>query len=622
MASPDKGRFRFSILQKVTLGFGLATLLMLLRSLLAYHNASEFLTTASLLGHSHRLLEANATLRGDLMEAESAGRGYMIEGDGDLSDYFTAADAVSRDLERLKTLTADDSAMQDQLNYVKGITPMVQRKLEVVKQNIEAREAGGAAPDMAAGRQNEGKDLMADIRKEMMVFESAEEARLAANDRLFEQKGKTAIEMVGYGTVLGVLFLALGLWMILRDIRTGRRVEAELDEERNLLSVLIETIPHQVYVKDVEGRYVMDNIAHRKYLGVGDVAEVNGTRSSDYFPPEIARIDEEFDERVMKMEDHMFDHEEPGADRKGNLLWLSTTKIPLYDTAGKVVGLLALSEDITERKHAEERLHHYAEQMERSNKELEEFASIASHDLQEPLRKIMAFGHRLQTTCGEALGEQGNDYVDRMRSAAERMQTLIHDLLTLSRVTSMARPFKKVDLIQVVKEVVSDLELQIERTGGFVEVDYLPEIEADPVQMRQLFQNLLSNALKFHRPGENPHVSICAKVVEMKDYQLSGVLPGDDACRIMVKDNGIGFSKEYSEKIFALFQRLHGRKEYEGTGIGLAVCRKITDRHGGSIVAKSEEGEGATFIVTLPVKQNTNDDHEYQNNANHHPDGR
>jgi light-regulated signal transduction histidine kinase (bacteriophytochrome) len=284
--------------------------------------------------------------------------------------------------------------------------------------------------------------------------------------------------------------------------------------------------------------------------------------------------------------------------------------MPLYDTGGKVVGLVALSEDITERKHDEERLRHYAEQMARSNKELEEFASIASHDLQEPLRKIMAFGHRLKTTCGAALGEQGSDYLERMQNAADRMRTLIDDLLTLSRVTSTRRPFKQVDLMQIAKDVVSDLEVQIEQTGAAVEVGFLPEIEADPVQMRQLFQNLISNGLKFHRKGERPNVSLCGKIVEMKDYQLPGVVPGEKACRIMIRDNGIGFSKEYTEKIFALFQRLHGRSEYEGTGIGLAVCRKITDRHGGSIVAKSSEGDGATFIVTLPVKQTPDTNHE------------
>ena len=556
------------------------------------------------MAHTHEVLEDHAVLLRDLTEAESAERGYVITGSSVyLTAYTTAAEAVPQDLEKLQASTADNPASQ---SLLKQAEPLIQRKLAVMKENITARQQPGGdemAPEIYA--QSEGGEFMAEIRKKMTAcLRTTSRRLLSANIKSFEKNGKTAIETSVFGTLVGILLLGSGLWLLIRDVSARRKAEEELDEERTLLSVLIETIPHQVYVKDLEGRYVTDNAAHRKYLGVGDVEQVNGTRASDYFPPEIAQIDQEFDDRVMRLEDHMLDHEEPGADRKGNLIWLSTTKIPLYDTAGKVAGLLALSEDITERKHAEEKLRHYADQLGRSNKELEEFASIASHDLQEPLRKIMAFGHRLQTTCGEALGEQGNDYVDRMRNAAERMQTLINDLLTLSRVTSMARPFKQVDLDKIANDVVSDLVVQIEQTGAEVEVGFLPQIEADPVQMRQLFQNLLSNALKFHRKGEKPVIAISGKIVEMKDYQLPGVLPGEDACRIMVKDNGIGFSKEYAEKIFALFQRLHGRLEYEGTGIGLAVCRKITDRHGGIIVAKSSEGDGATFIVTLPVKQN------------------
>jgi signal transduction histidine kinase len=215
----------------------------------------------------------------------------------------------------------------------------------------------------------------------------------------------------------------------------------------------------------------------------------------------------------------------------------------------------------------------------------------------------MAFGDRLKMKCGEVLGQQGADYLERMQDAAKRMRILIDDILTLSRVTSANKPFVEVDLAQVARGVVSDLELRIEQTGASVEIGFLPKIEADPSQMRQLFQNLISNALKFHPSGQKPVVSVSAKILEVSDYQLPGALPGSEVCQIMVADNGIGFSAEYAEKIFALFQRLHGRQEYEGTGIGLAVCRKITDRHGGSIMAKSSDGEGATFIVRLPVKQ-------------------
>ncbi|MBO3463313.1 GAF domain-containing protein [Aetokthonos hydrillicola Thurmond2011] len=228
-----------------------------------------------------------------------------------------------------------------------------------------------------------------------------------------------------------------------------------------------------------------------------------------------------------------------------------------------------------------------------SNEELQQFAFIASHDLQEPLRKIKTFGDRLKATCGDSLTEQAQDYLERMQNAVRRMQALIEDLLTLSRVTTRAQPFMSVNLNQVTQEVISDLEVLIQQTKGSVEVSDLPTIKADPLQMHQLLQNLIGNALKFHRKEVRPIVKIYSQVAKVVD--------GAELCQIIVEDNGIGFDEKYLERIFSVFQRLHGRTEYEGTGIGLAICRKITERHHGSITARSQPGEGTSFIVTLPI---------------------
>lgn len=236
------------------------------------------------------------------------------------------------------------------------------------------------------------------------------------------------------------------------------------------------------------------------------------------------------------------------------------------------------------------------ESLQRSNRELEQFASVASHDLQEPLRKIQAFGDRLQTKCADGLGEQGRDYLSRMQASAGRMRTLIDALLTFSRVTSKAQPFVPVDLVATVQEVASDLEDRLQRTGGRVEVGALPTLEADPLQMRQLIQNLVANGLKFHRPGEAP-------IVRIEGRSLASENGATPRCEISVRDNGIGFDEIYLDRIFELFQRLHGRQEYEGTGMGLAICRKIVERHGGAITAESAPDQGATFLVTLPVRQ-------------------
>jgi len=264
-----------------------------------------------------------------------------------------------------------------------------------------------------------------------------------------------------------------------------------------------------------------------------------------------------------------------------------------------VVGRVVLFKDITERKRSAEALVRKAEELARSNAELEQFAFVASHDLQEPLRKIRAFGDRLKTKCASILPVESADYLARMQNASARMQTLINDLLTFSRVISRTEPFVTVDLAQVTHEVLGDLEVRIEKTGATVEVGVLPKIDADPMQMRQLLQNLIGNALKFHPPEGKPRVQVRSEII---DGGWDGPL-----CQLTIQDNGIGFDEKYLDRIFAVFQRLHGRQEYEGTGIGLAVCRRIVDRHKGRITAKSQPGQGATFIIQLPVRARTPD---------------
>ena len=254
-----------------------------------------------------------------------------------------------------------------------------------------------------------------------------------------------------------------------------------------------------------------------------------------------------------------------------------------------------------QRKMAQDRLEKTAAMLSQSNRELQDFASVASHDLQEPLRKIQAFGDRLKTKCEQQLSDDGRDYLHRMLNAAQRMQTLINDLLTFSRVTTKAQPFSKVDLAVVVREVLSDLEVRIEQSGGTVEVSDLPVIDADPLQIRQLFQNLIANALKFRKPNEPPIVKISAQSNSFNAEGASWALASSETLELRITDNGIGFDEKYLDRIFTVFQRLHGRNTYEGTGVGLAVCRRIVERHGGSITARSQPDRGATFIVKLPV---------------------
>lgn len=253
-----------------------------------------------------------------------------------------------------------------------------------------------------------------------------------------------------------------------------------------------------------------------------------------------------------------------------------------------------LTREINEREQVQKSLQLYSQELELSNNELVNFAYIASHDLQEPLRKITTFGNRLEEKYQTVLDERGRDYLKRMQSAAARMQELILDLLAYSRVTTHRQPFSLVSLPDILQDVLSDLEVRIEQTGATIMVGSLPEIEADPLQMRQLLQNLVGNALKFMSPHRPPVIQIYSQHMIHADQEM---------CQIFIKDNGIGIEAQYQERIFEIFERLHGRITYEGSGVGLAICRKIVERHGGSISVTSVPGEGATFMVMLPCRQ-------------------
>ncbi len=276
--------------------------------------------------------------------------------------------------------------------------------------------------------------------------------------------------------------------------------------------------------------------------------------------------------------------------------------------------VVCIVRDITERQMAQKALQKAHDELEhrvdvrtqelseanaalaRSNRELQDFAYVASHDLQEPLRKIQAFGERL-TTQVAGLDDTAKDYLGRMQNAAARMQRLIQDLLAFSRVTTKAAPFETVSLDQILSEVLSDLEVRIEETGAKIEAERpLATVQGDPTQFRQLLQNLLGNALKFRDPSR-------AHVVRIAGRLLKDEATRKDWYELEISDNGIGFEPRFTERIFGLFQRLHSRDDYEGSGVGLAICRKIADRHGGRLTAVGRPGAGATFTVVLPVKR-------------------
>ncbi|HVE11804.1 MAG TPA: ATP-binding protein, partial [Elusimicrobiota bacterium] len=278
------------------------------------------------------------------------------------------------------------------------------------------------------------------------------------------------------------------------------------------------------------------------------------------------------------------------ATKSGRVIPVLCSASAFRDQDGEVDGFLIGVKDIAERKIAEEALSRQAMDLMRSNVELEQFAYVASHDLQEPLRKILLFSERLRGGA-QRLEPAARDSLARIESSAQRMRHLIDAILRLSKVMRGQVVVEPVALDAVAREALADLEERLAETGGAVEVGPLPRMRVDAEQMRQLFQNLLSNALKFRRPEEAPRIAISSR-------KLAGGL-----VEIAVADNGIGFEEKYLDRIFKPFQRLHPMGVYEGSGIGLSICQKIVERHGGMITARSAPGKGTTFLITLPGRQ-------------------
>ena len=370
---------------------------------------------------------------------------------------------------------------------------------------------------------------------------------------------------------------------------------AELDGDfsaaHQLLLDIIDTVREPLLVLDPEFRVTQANRAFFSTFRVepddtiGEVLFTLGDGQWDI--PALRELLRDKLSLAPHLYDFDVDHVFPGIGRK--IMLLNARLVSQGPNMPRII-LLAI-EDVTQRRFTEWRLAEQRRELQRSNAALDEYASVASHDLQEPLRKILTFGDRLNASAGSSLEGDSRQHLERMLSAAARMRTLINDLLQYSQLTSKIQPFTSTDLSGIAREVIADLETAVAEAGGRVEVGELPTIDADAVQMRQLLQNLLGNALKYRRMDKPPVVKI------------SSSSPGSQLCTIIVADNGIGFNEEHAERIFRMFERLHGRAQYEGSGIGLAICRKIVERHGGTIAATSSAGQGATFTVTLPVTQ-------------------
>ncbi len=377
-----------------------------------------------------------------------------------------------------------------------------------------------------------------------------------------------------------------------RDITERKVAEQALKQSRQMLQLVMDNVPQSIFWKDRDLKYLGCNVNFAKDAGLEKPADIIGKTDYDLtWKKEEADAYREDDKKVMDSNTPKYLIIEPQQQADGKMAWIETNKVPLHDAEDNVVGMLGSYSDITERKRAEEEKDKLTHDLEDANQQMKNFVYIASHDLREPLRKISAFGDMLQQSLQNKLEKDDAENLQFMIDGARRMNKMIEGLLVYSRVSTKSQPPEIVDLNEIVQQIQQlELSIVLEEKQVAVEVPQpLPSVEVDPAQIRQLMQNLIANGIKYQEKGIVPHITITSKPAS------------DGMIRVEVKDNGIGIKPEYQQSVFAMFKRLHTRDEYEGTGIGLAVCKKIVERHGGQIGVESEFGKGCTFWFTIPT---------------------
>jgi len=580
-----KYSMHWSIESKVRGGFGLALLLLSIVGGAGYWSTSQSIKTANWVIHSQKVLEELEQILSLMKDAETGQRGYLLTGKANyLEPYDAAKPVINSRIKQLRRLTKDNPHQQQRLNVLE---PIVISKLAELNETISLRNNRQYEAALQLVLTNKGKQLMDKARLVVSQMKAEENKLLQQRTALAASSARTTTSVVALGSLLAFGLIPLANYTINRDIVKRKQIEEALRLSDRAIaaasdSILIAGPPE----KDNPIIYV--NPAFERLTGYPPT-EALGRNCRFLQGPDTDR------EAVAQIRTNV--QAKQGCQvtllnyrKDGIPFWNELTLTPALNLAGNMFNFIGVARDVTERKTNEDARQMLTHKLVQSNQELSDFARVASHDLQEPLRKIQVFGDRLSAKGLVQL--EGQSYLVRMQDAAKRMSTLIQDLLALSRVATEVQPLVPVELSQLVQEVISDLEIRIEEVGGTVELGALPPVMADPLQMRQLFQNLIGNALKFQRPGVPPVVQVWGQCTL-------------DQCQFVVADNGVGFGHKDKERIFNVFERLHGRSEYQGTGVGLAICRKIAERHGGTIIAESTPGQGSTFTITLPNPENT-----------------
>jgi len=582
---------KWSLNWRVTAGFAAALVVLGVAEVISYQSTNHLVRTSHQVAHTRQVLESLDEILVTMDAVEIGQRGYLLTGkEVYLQPYEDAKDRLPKVLTTLDELTPYDSDRQRNLEKLTSLIIQKQQELAAGIAMKRANKTDEASWLIMSGL---GKKEMDDIRALIARMRKSEEARMATRIALWEAGARRTAHVVILGVAVASIFLLTAILALNSETSERSRAENALRKSQARTKMLADSIPdYAILMLDIEGRVLSWSPGARKILGYKQ-EEVLGQSYSRFFPPGDASAGVPNQELEKVTVNGRVETEGWRVRKDGSRFWSNSVMVAIRDDEGQLQGFSKVMRDVTEQKAAQEKieklnqdLEQRASDLEAANKELEAFTYSVSHDLRAPLRHIDGFSQLLVDEHGPQLPAEVRRYLDRIQNGARQMGQLVDELLNLSRIGRREIGLQVTGLDSVVGQVVSELKMEIDGRKVDWKIASLPYVECDPTLMRQVFANLLSNAVKYTRPRD-------PAIIEVGTVQENG------APAIFVRDNGVGFSMKYADKLFGVFQRLHRAEDFEGTGIGLATVQRIIHKHGGRIWAEGELDKGATFYFTL-----------------------
>jgi PAS domain S-box-containing protein len=586
---------KLSLERRTTLGFGIAALALLLIGSVAWWNAGRYRETVLRVDHTHQVLNRLERVLTDVLSLQSSVRGYALTGGEEmLEPYAELGRQLDALLRELHELVADNPVQQRALSQLE---PAIAQLREILDRHIAARRAqpaGSSVLDPAAFLR--GRETMEEIRRLGAAMETEERQVMQRQIDRMNVAGRWTIITILVASTLSIASVLAAGFFLRRDLQVRAGVEAQLRVSEERIRLMVDSVKdYAIIMLDPTGHITGWNAGAERLKGYTK-SEILGQHFSRFYPEDVVRSGFPDQELRVATDEGRFENEGWRVRRDGTRFWAHVIITAVRAADGDLLGFIKVTRDLTEQREARARiealnddLRRRATQLEAANRELEAFSYSVSHDLRAPLRHIDGFANLLSNHAGDSLDAESRRFLATISRAAKQMGELIDDLLTFSRIGRAPLRLTKVNHGDLVAQVIGEARYDEGRTIQW-EIGSLPETTGDASLLRQVWRNLLDNAVKYSSKAAQPRIAIDGRLeASTGEYVFS------------VRDNGVGFDMAYADKLFGVFQRLHGPTEFEGTGIGLANVRRIVSRHHGRTWAEGRVGEGATFYFSLPV---------------------